>query len=110
MIEDSFISSKSNTSGVNEKDPKWILGVYVAKYGADYEVLSRVIQCESGWKHEGVFGDSNRAYGIAQFHRPTWDLFNKQRNTNLDYYNLDDQLNMISWAFANKYQSHWSCK
>ena len=70
-------------------------------------LLNKVIQCESGWDNSarGKAGE----IGLAQFMPDTWRLFNKIRNTNLDIYNENDQLEMIIWAFQNGYENHWTC-
>jgi soluble lytic murein transglycosylase-like protein len=46
------------------------------KYGVEYDELYRVIQCESSWR-TNIYGDNGLAFGIAQFHRPTFDRFCK---------------------------------
>lgn len=110
VIQDNFIASLSDRKGVLN-DYKTLVGFYAAKYGVDVDVLSRVIMCESGFRHDGVFGDSGKAYGIAQFHKPTFEMWNKERGVDLDYYNLEDQLDLMAWAFSKGelYKKHWTC-
>ena len=64
--------------------------------------------CESSLRYNAV-GDGGKAYGVAQYHKPTWDYFNKLRGTNLNYKNTAHQLEMTAWAFKNKLQGHWTC-
>ncbi len=75
--------------------------------------IEQVIQCESGgrqYNDEGelIRGKANEI-GIAQFKQETWDMFNKERGTNLDITSKEDQLDLIYWAFENGYQHHWTC-
>lgn len=104
--------TETNNSSLPEKPSseraKEILGYYFSKYGGDYYELYTVLQCESSFNHN-QYGDGGRAFGIAQFHRPTWDRFNKLRGTNLDYYGLEDQIDMFTWSFNNGLKSHWTC-
>lgn len=66
-------------------------------------------KCESGLRHEGVYGDNGKAYGIMQFHRGTFDWFAKMYGKQMDYYSREDQIELAAWAFANGYASHWTC-
>ena len=75
-----------------------------AKFGLDYEKLSATIKCESGFRHQGVFGDNGKAYGIAQFHRPTFDRYCEG-----DYYNMNDQLECMGEMWSQGLMKHWSC-
>jgi hypothetical protein len=74
------------------------------KYLIDEIQLLQTIKCESGFQHAGVFGDGGLAYGLAQFHRPTFDGFCKG-----SYYSAEDQLECMAQMFANKKQFHWTC-
>ena len=103
ILQGNSISSLSN-KGVNPNDPKVILGLKVKKYLINYEEIYQTIICESNFRHEGVFGDSGKAYGIAQFHKPTFDGFCEG-----DYYNMEDQLECMAKMFSNNLQSHWTC-
>lgn len=80
------------------------------------EILQTLV-CESGLKYNAK-GDWNGriflAYGVAQFHKGTWDYFNTLRAKQglgqlTDYKSTKQQLQMIAWAFDNKLKSHWSC-
>ena len=78
------------------------------KYLVDESQLLQTIKCESGFRHAGVFGDWNGdkhlAYGLAQFHQPTFNEFCEG-----SYYSAEDQLECMAQMFANKKQFHWSC-
>ena len=104
IVDNTSISSLSNMTGINTNDPKWILGKYVAKYRGDYDYLSKVIMCESGFRHDGVFGDSGKAYGIAQFHEPTF-----LRYCSGDWKNMDNQLDCFTRMMTSGLQSNWTC-
>lgn len=87
---------------------KLALSYYCRKYGGNYYELYRVIQCESGFDYKARNKNST-ASGLAQFLNGTWKQFNKTRKTDLDKDNPYDQIEMITWAFANGLQSHWEC-
>ena len=79
--------------------------VYIAEeYGIDESQLLSTIQCESGFRHTGVYGDSGLAYGVAQFHKPTFDGFCEG-----NYYSAKDQLVCLAKMWNDSRQSHWSC-
>jgi hypothetical protein len=68
----------------------------------------RIIKCESQWKEDAI-GDGGRAYGLAQFHRPTWDWLVKLSGKNLDYYNPQHQIELLDWALENGRGYLWTC-
>lgn len=74
----------------------------------EYSLLLSVIQCESGFSFSAI-GDNGLAISLAQFHKPTFDMFNKIRGTDLDIYSAQGQVDMYAWAMANGYENHWSC-
>ncbi len=80
--------------------------------GVSANDILKTLICESGLRYNAK-GDWNGkvyvAYGPSQFHKATWDLFNKKRGTHLSYYNAIDQVDMTVWAFKNGLQSNWSC-
>ena len=85
------------------------LNEIVTTDGNNYDVLYKTLLCESGFNAFPKSGDFGLANGIAQFHKDTWDRFNKIRGTDYDYNDPLDQLLMISWAFNNHLQGNWSC-
>lgn len=87
---------------------KQYLAEDVAKYGLDYDKLYNIVNCESSWNYQ-VIGDSGLAYGLAQFHKSTWDSFSKSYGEKLDYYNPFHQIDLMTWAFSKGLSSHWTC-
>jgi hypothetical protein len=74
------------------------------KYGIEKSELMQVIECESGFKVK-VKGDSGKAYGLLQFHKPTFKGFCKG-----DYYSPKDQLECAGQMFQTpKLKLHWTC-
>lgn len=74
-----------------------------------YTTLADIISCESGGKHE-VYGDGGRAYGIAQFHKSTFEAMAKKSGCeNCRYTSRIDQLRLLSWAYDNGKINKWSC-
>ena len=79
--------------------------VHIAEeYGLDESQLLYTIACESSFRHTGVYGDSGLAYGLAQFHKPTFDGY-----CNGDYYSAKDQLECMAQMWSAGQQRHWSC-
>jgi hypothetical protein len=76
----------------------------------EYRRLAKVVQCESSFRHDGLYGDHGRAYGLAQFWEGTFYFFAKKANAEgLEYHSMDDQIQMLVWAYKNKQMNHWSC-
>lgn len=73
------------------------------KYLIDESQLMTTIFCESSYKTTAI-GDSGLAYGLLQFHRPTFDGF-----CTGDYKSAKDQLECAGRMFAEKKQHHWTC-
>ena len=69
-----------------------------------------IIKClakyESGYRTD-VYGDNGLAYGILQYHRPTFDAF-----CTGDYYSAIDQLNCCDEMLSRDFSliSHWTTK
>lgn len=79
---------------------------YVAKkYLIDESEFMQTIKCESEFNVKAV-GDSGKAYGPAQFHKPTFNQYCKG-----DYYSAKDQLICMAemWAKNPLNKFHWSC-
>ena len=83
---------------------KLALADAVNKYGGGYADLLKVLQCESSLLHYGVFGDNSRAYGVAQFHEPTFKQVCKG-----DYKNYKDQINCFVKMMSQGLGKHWTC-
>ncbi len=94
---------------VPETIPEWIY-YYADAYNTDYTELLAVAKCESGLKVNAV-GDSGRAYSILQFHKSTFESWEKKLGENLDYYNFQHQIKLGAWAFSQgeKYKDDWTC-
>lgn len=80
------------------------------RHKVDPDVLIALAQCESSLRHEGVYGDSGLAYGIMQFHEPTFEMFKKEAGMpDLEYKGMADQIELAAWALQNGLGSHWTC-
>lgn len=77
------------------------------------KIVSQIVMCESGGRHEGVWGDLDKphpAYGIAQFQRRTFEHFkNMAGRPELKWKNKDDQIWLLKWAIKNNLAHHWTC-
>ena len=82
---------------------KRAIAVISEKYGLDYKQIYDTIECESGFKHD-IYGDGLLAYGVAQFHKPTFEKYCQG-----DYYDMYDQLDCLGLMWSRGLQSQWSC-
>lgn len=82
---------------------------YAQKYRVSGKEMLAVLRCESGLKHEGIYGDHGLAYGIAQFHEATFNSFQSKSGLDLNYRDQNNQIELMAWAFANNLKSHWTC-
>lgn len=74
------------------------------------EEVEKIIECESGGRHDGVWGDGGRSYGIAQFQRRTFSyLAEKSGIEGLDWKDRDDQILLLRWSIDNGYGDLWTC-
>lgn len=92
----------SDTSGISQI--KEAIREVAIKYGVDNSQLIQVIKCESGFNAKAI-GDSGKAYGLLQYHKPTFDGF-----CSGDYHSPKDQLNCVGkmWQ-TERLKLHWSC-
>jgi len=72
------------------------------------QLTEDIIKCESSGIENAV-GDGGLAYGVAQFHRETFNWMCKLSGKNLNYYNAQDQKELLRWALEAGYQRHWTC-
>lgn len=73
-------------------------------------VVAGIINCESGGRHNGLWGDGGRSYGVAQFNEQTFYRFAaKSGAPDLDWKSREDQIALLRWAVANGYGPSWSC-
>lgn len=86
------------------------ISYYSKLYDTSSTEISRVIFCESS-NNPNAKGDGGRAFGVAQFHKPTFDSFSKLMGEKLDYYSYHDQIKLMAWIWKNypQYKSHWTC-
>jgi hypothetical protein len=86
-----------------------IIGI-AALYKVSPTVLSDVAMCESSVRHEGIYGDGGKAYGIMQFHQATFDWFKvKAGRPDFDRSIMSDQIELAAWAIKNGLGHHWTC-
>ena len=84
-------------------------------YMPHIEVLAtKITDCESGSDHQicekGGYCDNGLAYGIAQFHEPTFDWMAGEAGIeNPDWKSQHQQEYLLRWALTNKLGSHWTC-
>lgn len=82
----------------------------------DPEFLVAVARCESELKTTAV-GDNGKAYGVYQFHQPTFEMFARMmredgtiaKDVSLDYRDTEHNIRMASWAFSTERDWHWTC-
>lgn len=74
------------------------------------EMVLVVTHCESSNRHDGVYGDGGKAYGIAQFWEETfYRMARLMGRPELRWKNKRDQLTVLSWAIRNGYAREWTC-
>lgn len=87
-----------------------IIGYFADKYHVSKTKLTSVAKCESGLRHDGVYGDKGLAYGIFQFHEGTFNAFKKEMGLpQLSYTSKVDQIRVAAWAFSMGKAKHWTC-
>lgn len=90
----------------NETSPQ---PIQQSRLEVSYEQLAyKIIECESNWRPD-VYGDNGRAYGLAQFHKPTFYWLSKLAGKDLDYYEPQHQIELLIWALENGRGYLWSC-
>jgi soluble lytic murein transglycosylase-like protein len=77
------------------------------KGNPDKGELLAVMNCESGFNQKAV-GKAGEI-GLGQFMPSTWRAFNTERKTDLDIRSLEDQVEMMEWAWKHGKQNHWTC-
>ena len=73
------------------------------KYGLNEKRFLKLIYCESTFD-ENAIGDNGKAFGLLQFHKPTFNQYCEG-----DYYNMNDQLNCAAKMIKNGLSYKWSC-
>ena len=80
------------------------VGLAADKYGIDEMRFIKLIQCESGFNEKAI-GDKGKAFGLLQFHRPTFDLYCQG-----EYTNSKDQIRCAAKMISQNLGSiHWTC-
>jgi hypothetical protein len=75
----------------------------------EFKKLNALVHCESSWRPE-VYGDSGKAYSLAQFHKPTFEDFKRwSEQSHLKYTNPEHQLKLLVWGYKNKKMKNWTC-
>ena len=98
------------TSNPTKEEISATVEYYASLYGSSAEEMMVTLKCESGYRHEGVYGDSGLAYGIAQFHEATFNSFRKTAGMpELEYKDRNDQIHLMAWAFSRGLKRHWTC-
>jgi hypothetical protein len=95
------LSTLSDTSTISQI--KQAISEISIKYNLNEAGLARLIKCESSFNHN-QYGDSGRAWGILQFHKPTFEHFCKG-----DYKNIKDQLECGARMISEGLGFHWTC-
>lgn len=85
--------------------PTSVLSYYSVVYGLDYDDLYNTVECESGFRHLGVYGDSGKAYGISQFWESTFNYY----CPDLQYMDMQDQLHCMGRMFSLGEANQWTC-
>lgn len=68
-----------------------------------------IIQCESGGRHEGLWGEDGE-YGHLQFKEASFNfLANRMGFKNADWKNKNHQVAVAAWAVQNGYGPWWAC-
>lgn len=81
---------------------------YADQYEIDRDLALSVAKCESELKTTAI-GDSGKARGVYQFHKPTFDLLSKKMGEKMNYKNTEDNIKLAMWAFSTDRGFHWSC-
>ena len=87
-----------------------LIGTSPVEFPHTLVLASMITDCESGDRHEGIWGDSGMAYGRWQFWEKTfyW-LADLTGYKNLNWKNEADQDRVGMWALENGYGYLWTC-
>jgi soluble lytic murein transglycosylase-like protein len=90
----------------------------IKKYSEHYDysekIALKVASCESEFKPTAL-GDGGKAYGIYQFHKPTFNEFAKKLEKleklpeKMDYHDTEDNIKLAIWALSKDKGHHWTC-
>jgi hypothetical protein len=80
------------------------------KEARKYRLVVNILNCESGIRHDNVWGDGGRSYGIAQFQKSTFSwMRDLAQRPKLQWKSRHDQIELLSWAIENGYEKYWTC-
>lgn len=80
------------------------------KYGVSAKLIKAILDCESDFRHDDLYGDNGMSYGWAQFQFKTFRWLKKLSGLNhLNYEDKEDQVTLLAWALANGRGGEWSC-
>jgi len=99
--------AQAPTRGTNQYTPKELAEHYASISQGESRYTSAVIACESQYNPTAK-GDGNRALGVAQFHKATFERLSKLMGEELDYYSYYDQTKLLAWGLENGYGNNWS--
>ena len=72
-------------------------------------VLEEIVQRESSGKHDGIWGDEGKSYGIAQFQERTFYWLAKKAGLqDPDWKNESQQIALLAWAVKNGHGNLWT--
>lgn len=86
----------------SENEIKRYLREQSALYGLDYDKMSAVISCESGWRIDPPH--NNISWGIAQFTPETWKDFGGG-----DIMDPYAQIRVMSIMWSKHLEGRWDC-
>lgn len=75
-----------------------------AKQALIYDIL----QCESSGRHENVWGDNRKSYGLAQFQEATFNELSRKAGIKGHWKNKNDQMRLLGWSIDHGYGYKWS--
>jgi len=97
------VDSTSNNRSLEEN-----IEFYAKEYQIPSVWLTNLAKCESTMG-KNLWGDNNKAFGVFQYHSPTWSDFERWSGMNLDRYSEHDQVKMTAWALSTGRGYNWSC-
>ena len=101
-IQDNSLLTRTQVQGKSELLIE--IETVAQKYGISEQRFTNLIRCESTFNKTAI-RDSGRAYGLLQFHKPTFNQYCEG-----DYYNYNDQLNCGAEMLSRGLAYHWTCK
>lgn len=101
-------AKNTSVSVVISKDIPTMIEQVSRQHGANPSLMKKVAFCESSYRPEAV-GDGGRAKNIFQFHKPTFNEFEKKYGEDLNYNSAYDQTKLASKMIRDGKGSHWTC-